>query len=111
VVLNVLFIPHYGFLAATWITLLTEATVMSLSMRRVLRALQMRPRLQRLARVLICALAMGLAVWLARTAGVPLGGLVAVAAVTYLPGLMLLGVLSRDELRSVLRKEPLVGTG
>jgi len=109
VVLNLLFIPRYGFLAAAWITLLTEATVMSMSMRRVLRALQMRPRLQRLARVLLCALAMGLAVWLARTAGVPLGGLVAIAAVTYLPGLMLLGVLSLDELRSVLRKEPLAG--
>jgi hypothetical protein len=35
--------------------------------------------------------------------------LVAIAAVTYLPGLMLLGVLSLDELRSVLRKEPLAG--
>ena len=35
--LNVVFIPRYGFLAAAWITLLTEVTVMSLSMRRVLR--------------------------------------------------------------------------
>jgi hypothetical protein len=34
-----------------------------------------------------------------------------VAAVTYLPGLMLLGALSRDELRAILRKEPLALPG
>jgi O-antigen/teichoic acid export membrane protein len=106
-VLNVLLIPRYGFVAAAWITLLTEVTVMSLSMRRVLQVLQMRPRLNRLARTLLAASAMGLAVWLARAVGVPLGGLVAVAAISYLPALMILRVLTREELLSVLRKEPL----
>jgi O-antigen/teichoic acid export membrane protein len=105
--LNFLLIPRYGFLAAAWITLLTEVTVMSLSMRRVLQTLGMRPRFNRLARTLLAASAMGLAVWLARAVGVPLGGLVAVAAISYLPGLMLLGALTRAELLSVLRKEPL----
>jgi O-antigen/teichoic acid export membrane protein len=106
-VLNVLFIPRYGFLAAAWITLLTEVTVMSLSMRRVLQTLRMRPRLNRLARTFLAALAMGLAVWLARAVGVPLGGLVVVAAISYLPSLILLRVLRRDELMSVIRREPL----
>jgi O-antigen/teichoic acid export membrane protein len=105
--LNVLLIPHYGFLAAAWITLLTEVTVMSMSMRRVLQKLRMRPQLQRLGRTLLGASAMGLAVWLARALGVPLGGLAAVAAVTYLPSLLLLGVLTREELLSVLRRKPL----
>jgi O-antigen/teichoic acid export membrane protein len=107
VALNLLLIPSHGFLASAWITLLTEVTVMSLSMRRVLQALRMRPRFARLARTALAALVMALAVWGARGAGVPLGGLVVVAAVCYVPGLMLLGVLKRDELRSVLRKEPL----
>ncbi len=106
-VLNVLFIPRYGFVAAAWITLLTEVTVMSLSMRRVLQTLRMRPKLNRLARTLLAALAMGLAVWLARAVGVPLGGLVVVAAISYLPSLILLRVLRRDELMSVIRREPL----
>jgi O-antigen/teichoic acid export membrane protein len=105
--LNVVFIPRYGFLAAAWITLLTEVTVMSLSMRQVLRALGMRPRLQRFARVLAAAVAMGVVVALARAAGAPLGALAAIAAVVYPLGLMFLRALTREELLSVLRREPL----
>lgn len=106
-VLNVVLIPRYGFQAAAWITLLTEATVMSLSMREVLLALGMRPRLQRFARVLAAAVAMGVLVTLARAAGAPLGVLAAIAAVSYALGLMLSRALTRDELRSVMRREPL----
>jgi len=106
-VLNVVFIPRYGFQAAAWITLLTEVTVMSLSMREVLRALGMRPRVQRFARVLAAAAAMGALVGLARAAGAPLGALAAIAAVSYPLGLLLLHALTRDELLSVLRREPL----
>lgn len=106
--LNVLLIPRYGFLAAAWITLLTEVTVMSLSMRTVLARLELRPRFDRLARTLLAASAMGLAVWLARIGGVPFGGLVAIAALSYVPALALLRVLTRAQLLSVLRKEPLV---
>jgi O-antigen/teichoic acid export membrane protein len=105
--LNILLIPRYGFLAAAWVTLLTEVSVMSLSMRKVLVTLHMRPRIERLARTLLAALAMGSIVWLARSAGVALGGLIVIAALSYLPALMLLRVLTRAELMSVLRKEPL----
>ena len=70
----------------------------------------MRPRLTRLARTLLAALVMGLAVWLARALGVPLAGLAVVAAISYLPSLMCLGVLTRDEMLSVLRKEPPLAT-
>jgi O-antigen/teichoic acid export membrane protein len=105
-VLNVALIPRYGFVAAAWITLLTEITVMSLSARSVLKVLEMRPRLGRLARTLVAAVAMGLTVWIARLIGVPLAGLAAIAALSYFPGLLMLGVLTLEELRSVLRKEP-----
>jgi len=110
VVLNVVFIPRYGFQAAAWITLLTEATVMSLSMREVLRALAMRPRLERFARVLAAALVMGAVVGVARAAGAPLGALAAIAAVLYPLDLVLLRALSRGELVSVLRREPLTSS-
>jgi O-antigen/teichoic acid export membrane protein len=104
--LNLVLIPRYGFLAAAWVTLLTEVTVMSLSARIVLRKLQMRPHLGRILRTAVAAVVMGLAVWLARIAGIPLAGLAAIAAVSYFPCLLALRVLSVGEVRSVLRKEP-----
>ena len=106
-VLNLLLIPPYGFQAAAWVTLGTEVTVMSLSMRQVLRALGMRPRMRRFARVLAAALAMGALVALARAAGAPLGALAAIAAVSYPLGLLVLRALTREEVISVLRREPL----
>jgi O-antigen/teichoic acid export membrane protein len=104
--LNVILIPRYGFLAAAWVTLLTEVTVMSLSARSVLKKLEMKPRLGRVMRTLLAASIMGLATWAARVAGVPLAGLAAVAALSYFPCLLALRVLTVGEVRSVLRKEP-----
>jgi O-antigen/teichoic acid export membrane protein len=105
--LNVALIPRYGFLAAAWITLLTEVLVMSLTMRTVLGELALTPRLGRLARTLVAALGMGLLTWLAKGLGAPLLGLAAVAALTYPTLLFALGALSPAEVRVVLRKEPL----
>jgi O-antigen/teichoic acid export membrane protein len=105
--LNVALIPRYGFLAAAWITLLTEVLVMSLTMRSVLRELALTPRLGRLARTLVAALGMGLLTWLAKSLGAPLLGLLVVAALTYPALLFSLGALSSAEVRAVLRKEPL----
>ncbi len=109
--LNVLLIPSYGFLAAAWVTLLTEVTVMSLSARSVLRELRMKPRLERLMRTLAAAVLMGLGTWFARIAGAPLAGLAAIAALVYLPGLLILRVLTVGEVRAVLRKEPPAAAG
>jgi O-antigen/teichoic acid export membrane protein len=105
--LNLALIPRYGFLAAAWITLLTEVMVMSLTMRSVLRELAMTPRLGRLARTLAAALGMGLLTWLAKSLGVPLPGLVAIAALSYPTLLFGLGALTSAEVRAILRKEPL----
>jgi O-antigen/teichoic acid export membrane protein len=104
--LNLLLIPHYGFLAAAWITLLTEVIVMSLTMRAVLHRLAMKPTYGRLVRTLVAALAMAVPTWLARQAGAPLYVLVAVAAVSYPALLGVLGVLTPTEVRAVLRGEP-----
>jgi O-antigen/teichoic acid export membrane protein len=103
--LNLLLIPRYGFLAAAWVTLLTEVTVMSLSMRAVLGSLSMTPRFQRILRTLVAAAMMGLVTWVARLAGAPLAGLAVVAAITYLPALFLLGVIVPEEIRAMLRKD------
>lgn len=103
--LNLLLIPRYGFLAAAWVTLATEVTVMSLSMRAVLTALSMKPRFKRILRTLVAAAFMGLATSVAKLADASLAGLVVVAAVSYLPCLFLLRVISREEIRAVLRKD------
>ncbi len=103
--LNLLLIPRYGFLAAAWVTLVTEVTVMTLSMRAVLASLSMTPRFRRILRTLLAAAVMGLVTWIAKLAGVPLAGLIALAAVSYLPGLLLLGVIAPAEVRAVLRKD------
>jgi O-antigen/teichoic acid export membrane protein len=105
--LNVALIPRYGFLAAAWITLLTEVVVMSLTMRSVLGELAMTPRVGRLARTLVAALGMGLLTWLAKSLGAPLLGLIAVAALTYPALLLLLGALTFAQARAIMRKEPL----
>ncbi|MGH2853395.1 MAG: flippase [Solirubrobacteraceae bacterium] len=105
--LNLALIPRYGFLAAAWITLLTEVLVMSLTMRSVLGELAMTPRLSRLARTLVAALGMGLLTWLVKSLGAPLLGLVAIAALAYPALLFGLGALTSAEVRAVLRKEPL----
>jgi O-antigen/teichoic acid export membrane protein len=83
VVANLLLIGRYGFMAAAWITLLTEVVVGGLTARAVFAELRLRPDLGAIGRVVAASAGMGLLVWVLRRAGVPLGGLVAVAAVAY----------------------------
>ncbi len=106
-VLNVLLIPRYGFVAAAWVTLLTEVLVMSLMTRSILSSLAMRPSLNRLIRTVVAATVMGLVTWVARTLGAPLAGLAAVAGLSYLLSVALLRVLTIGEVEAMLRKEPL----
>jgi O-antigen/teichoic acid export membrane protein len=105
--LNVVLIPRYGFLAAAWVTLLTEITVMSLSMRSVLGALHMKPRVGRLIRTLAAALLMGVVTWRVQAAGGSFLVVTVAAGVSYMFGLAALRVVSPAEIRSVLREKPL----
>jgi O-antigen/teichoic acid export membrane protein len=102
VALNVALIPRYGYLAAAWLTLLTNLVVVVPATRAVLRKIDMRMSTRRLLRTAAAAAASGLAVAALNGAGVPLGGLVATMAVAY--PLMLLAVRGLDlsELRQVL---------
>ena len=106
--LNLIFVPRYGFLAAAWITLITEVTVMSLSMRRVLGALEMKPRFGRLARILLAAGLMGATMVLAKLVDAPFAAVVAVAAASYIPALFLVGALTMSQIRSALRRDSVV---
>jgi O-antigen/teichoic acid export membrane protein len=103
--LNVALIPRYGFLAAAWITLVTEIVVLSLTMRTIVAALEMRPHLGRLLRTVVAAALMGGVARLAQAGGVPFGGVVAVAAASYLTAIWLLRVVSLSEISAILRKD------
>jgi O-antigen/teichoic acid export membrane protein len=101
--LNIILIPPYGFQAAAWVTLVTELVVMSGITREIMRALPMTPQLGRILRAAAAAAVMGGATWLAQSAGVPLLGLIAIAAVLYTLGVVALRVVTRAEVRSILR--------
>ena len=105
-VLNILLIPRYGFLAAAWITLVTELVVMSLTMHRILRGLEMTPRLGRLLRALMAAAFMGVIAWLAQRASAPITVVVVAAGVSYLVAISVLRVIRYSEVLTILRKDP-----
>jgi O-antigen/teichoic acid export membrane protein len=99
--LNLILLPRYGFLAAAWVTLATEFVVVGLTWLGVLRELQFRPHLGRLARVAVAAAAMTLVVLLLREAGAGAIVLLLGAAVSYPPFLIALRALDLRELREI----------
>jgi O-antigen/teichoic acid export membrane protein len=99
--LNLILLPRYGFLAAAWVTLATELAVVGLTWFGVLRALQFRPHLGRLLRVVVAAAAMTGVVLLLREAGAGVIVLLLGAAVSYPPFLIALRALDLRELREI----------
>jgi O-antigen/teichoic acid export membrane protein len=105
VALNVVLVPEFGFMAATWVTLGTEALVLTLAMREVLRRIELRPGLGRVARSAAAAAAMGGAVFALRETGAPFGALAAAAAVLYPTLALAARAFDPQELAALVRKE------
>jgi O-antigen/teichoic acid export membrane protein len=103
VALNLVLIPAYGIEAAAWVTLGTEVLVVSLATAMVLRRIEMRLSLRRLALALAAATAAGLAVYGLRQAGA--GAIVLILAMTALyPTLLIaLRALDLEQLRRLMR--------
>jgi O-antigen/teichoic acid export membrane protein len=72
VALNLLLIPAYGFVAAAWVCLITEAVVIGLVLRTALRTIDQRLEPARLVRIVAVAGAGALAALAGRVAGLPL---------------------------------------
>jgi O-antigen/teichoic acid export membrane protein len=72
VALNVLLVPAYGFIAAAWVCLASEAIVIGLALRAALRTIDQRLRLARIVRIVAVASAGAVAALAAREAGWPL---------------------------------------
>jgi O-antigen/teichoic acid export membrane protein len=102
VALNLALVPSYGYRAAAWVTLVTELTVIGLSIRAVLGEMKLRPRLARLARVVAVA-ALLVAVLLAlRSAGAGLAVLVGATAALYPALLVASRALDLAEVRALV---------
>jgi O-antigen/teichoic acid export membrane protein len=99
VLANIVFIPQYGMMAAAWITVVTEIVLViqyGLMLRKSVHFERTRTILQPLMAVGI----MGLAVLFSHQY-IPLVASVLLGAVVYIPTLLLLNVIGRDELAFV----------
>jgi O-antigen/teichoic acid export membrane protein len=103
VVLNLILIPPYGFVAAAWVTLATEILVTALTLSAVLRRLELtlRPRRILLATV-ATALMTGVVAGL-QELGAGLAALLIAAAVTYPAAILLVGAVRLEEVRQLLQ--------
>jgi O-antigen/teichoic acid export membrane protein len=102
VVLNLILIPPYGFVAAAWVTLATEVLVTGLTLYSVLRRLDLSLPLRRIALATIAAGLMTGVVAGLQALGAPLGVLLVAAAITYPVALLLVGALRPDDIRQLL---------
>lgn len=101
--LNLVLIPEYGIEAAAWVTLGTEVIVVALSTAMVLRRIEMRLSLRRLALALLAATVAALAVYGLRQAGVGAIVLILAMAVLYPALLIALRALDLELLKRLVR--------
>jgi O-antigen/teichoic acid export membrane protein len=103
---NLLLVPRYGFVAAAWMTLLTELLVTGLSVRAVLQRMGRRPTLRRAPLLVGAAGILFLVSLLLREAGLPIVVWIAGGLLAYLATLFATRALTVAELKSLARREP-----
>src|SRR2546421_872359 len=103
VVLNVLLIPPFGFLAAAWVSLVTEVVVIGLALHRCLTMIELRLRVGRIIPILLTSGIGGLAALGARELGWPLVPVGVAWLIGTIIGWVILRPWTREELRAVLR--------
>lgn len=103
VIANLIFIPRYSYYAAAVITVLTETLVTVLMAAMIYRLIRWLPSFKIFFKSASASVAMAGVVWLA--AGWNLGLLLLLAPVVYFAVLFLLRGFSREDLRSLLKKE------
>lgn len=107
VVLNLLLVPEYGFLAAAWVTLVTEVLVNGWIIVRVMQGMEMHAQVGRLTRIFAAGVGLALVLWGLSSAGAPFGLQCAAAAVVYPALILALRALDRDDIAMLLRRKPL----
>ncbi len=100
---NLIFVPRYGYIAAAWVTVATEAVVLALIGRAVLARLEMRVQVGRLARTTVASAVAGLSAWVAQRLGAGVIVMLAVTATVQIAGLLLLRALRPSEIRALIQ--------
>ena len=102
---NLILVPKYGFVAAGWMTLVTELVVCGTGLAYALRGLgRPWPSLGRVPRVALAAALLALALWGVQSAGGPLAALLAVAVLAYPALLLALRAVAPAELRELVAR-------
>ncbi|HEY1596849.1 MAG TPA: polysaccharide biosynthesis C-terminal domain-containing protein [Thermoleophilaceae bacterium] len=104
--LNLIFVPIFGYTAAAVITVITEALVLTLTVRVVAPILQFKMKLTNMIRTGFAAAGMCLIVWGLRLAGAEVGWLLAASVVSYGVLLFALKAIDRRELVSLVVEKP-----
>jgi O-antigen/teichoic acid export membrane protein len=104
VALNLVLIPEYGFMAAAWITLGTEALVMALTLTYVLRETGMRLNFRRMVATTVSATVMGVACAGLVAVGVHVVAVGLIGLVIYAAALLVLQAVDPGEIRLLLRR-------
>jgi O-antigen/teichoic acid export membrane protein len=104
VVANVLLLPRFGFMAAAWTTLGTEALIALLAVPLSLGRAGIPFPIGTVPRLLLPSVVMGAAVWGLREAGVPVVVLLIAAVPIYAGAILALRTVDVRELRGLLRK-------
>jgi O-antigen/teichoic acid export membrane protein len=104
VVANLYLVPRFGFIAAAWVTLATEAGVLALSMTAVCRRMGLWPRGIRLPRIALASVCPGVVAWGLMKLGVPTILWSLAAAVSYPAALLTVRAVALDDVRTVLRR-------
>ncbi|MGO9902261.1 MAG: flippase [Solirubrobacteraceae bacterium] len=109
---NIVLIPHFGYIAAAWMTLATEILVICPAAVTILGAMHIVPDLGRFPRAAAAAAIMGALVWLAHRAGFGIVWLGLLATVVYALAVLATGALTPDEVveltSRVRRRKPSV---
>lgn len=102
--LNALLIPRYGFIAAAWVNVISEALVVSLAFRTALRLIDYRLRYPRMVRITLVSAVGGGAALAAKIAGVPLVPIGFVWLAATAGAWLLIRPWTVSELRGVLQR-------
>jgi len=102
--LNVALIPPFGYLGASWATVLTEVVLFAAGWFLTARHLTRVPLLSLSWRILLASLVMGAALYpLRHVHGAMIGGAILVGVVVYGLALLLVGAADADEMRLLRR--------
>jgi O-antigen/teichoic acid export membrane protein len=112
IILNLILIPRWGFIAASYVTVLSEALVLALSCYYGWRTVRFAPDISRLMKIILSGIAMGAVLaFLQEPIILTLGNkgilaLIALGGCVYLAGLLFSKAFTLRDLKSILKKDP-----